>query len=80
VDVDLAKSEGKKLVSNSKFRLMQSSATLFGACCAQDHGDLVSFRRIQLRELISLVDVSIFRFPSPTEITPTEVRHVCCLM
>jgi Domain of Unknown Function (DUF1080) len=52
VDVDLASPEGKKLVSNSKFRLMPKFATLSrGHVALQDHGDLVSFRRIKLREL-----------------------------
>jgi hypothetical protein len=51
VDVDLASPEGQQLVSKSKFRLMPKFATLSrGHIALQDHGDLVSFRRIKIRE------------------------------
>ncbi len=51
VDIDLASPEGRQLVSKSKFRLMPKFATLSrGHIALQDHGDLVSFRRIKIRE------------------------------
>jgi hypothetical protein len=52
VDVDLASPEGKSLIANSKFRMMPKFATLpRGHIVLQDHGDLVSFRHIKIREL-----------------------------
>jgi hypothetical protein len=52
VDVDLASPEGKSLIANSKFRMMPKFATLpRGHIVLQDHGDVVSFRHIKIREL-----------------------------
>ena len=52
VDVDLASPEGKSRIANSKFRMMPKFATLpRGHIVLQDHGDLVSFRHIKIREL-----------------------------
>jgi hypothetical protein len=52
VDLDLASPEGEKLVADSKFKTMPRFATLLrGHIALQDHGGLVSFRRIKIREL-----------------------------
>lgn len=51
VDLDLASLEGKRRIADSKFGTMPKFATLLrGHIALQDHGDLVSFRRIQIRE------------------------------
>ncbi len=52
VDIDLASAQGRELVARSKFRLMPNFASqLRGHITLQDHGGLVSFRDIKIREL-----------------------------
>jgi hypothetical protein len=52
VDADLASPEGKALIANSKFaNSSQFASFLQGRIALQDHGDLVSFRRIKIRDL-----------------------------
>jgi len=52
VETDLASPEGKALIAGSKFNTMAKFATLTrGHIAFQDHGDLVSFRNIRIREL-----------------------------
>ena len=52
LETDLGKPEGKTLVAKSKFNTMPKFATLSrGHIALQDHGDVVSFRNILIREL-----------------------------
>lgn len=52
VDVDLASPAGKALIAASKFKGWEKFATLArGHIALQDHGDVVSYRAIKLREL-----------------------------
>lgn len=52
VDVDLASPEGKALISHSKFANAPGFASFKrGHIVLQDHGSVVSFRRIKIREL-----------------------------
>jgi hypothetical protein len=52
VDVDLASAEGKALIAKSKFADSSQFASFWqGRIALQDHGDLVSFRRIKIRDL-----------------------------
>ncbi len=52
VDVDLASPEGKALIAASKFKDWKKFASLArGHIALQDHGYVVSFREIKIREL-----------------------------
>ncbi|MEO7413160.1 MAG: DUF1080 domain-containing protein [Opitutaceae bacterium] len=52
LETDLGKPEGKALVAGSKFKAMPKFATLSrGHIALQDHGDIVSFRNILIRDL-----------------------------
>jgi len=52
VDVDLANAEGKALIAASKFNDWSNFATLArGYVALQEHGHIVSFRSIKIREL-----------------------------
>jgi Domain of Unknown Function (DUF1080) len=52
LETDLAGPEGKALIAGSKFKTMPKFATLArGHISLQDHGDIVSFRHIRIREL-----------------------------
>lgn len=52
VDVDLASPEGRALIAESKFDGWPKFASLRrGHIALQDHGDVVSFRAIKIREL-----------------------------
>ena len=52
IAVDLASPEGKAMIAGSKFKAWPKFATLSrGHIALQDHGDVVSFRSIKLREL-----------------------------
>lgn len=52
VDVDLASPQGKALIANSKFAgSSQFASFLQGRIALQDHGDVVSFRAIKIRDL-----------------------------
>ncbi|ACB76843.1 protein of unknown function DUF1080 [Opitutus terrae PB90-1] len=52
VDVDLASPAGKALIAASKFKHWEKFASLArGHLALQDHGDVVSYRAIKLREL-----------------------------
>lgn len=52
VDVDLASPEGKALIARSKFAGSAHFASFGrGHIVLQDHGDVVSFRRIRIRDL-----------------------------
>jgi hypothetical protein len=51
-ELDLASPDGKKIIADSKFGAMPKFATLLrGHIALQDHGDPVSFRKIQIREI-----------------------------
>jgi len=52
VDTDLGTEAGKALIAGSKFKTMPKFATLLrGHIALQDHGYVVSFREIKVREL-----------------------------
>jgi Domain of Unknown Function (DUF1080) len=52
LEADLGTPEGKALVAGSKFKAMPKFATLArGHIALQDHGDVISFRNILIREL-----------------------------
>lgn len=52
LETDLGSPEGKALVAGSKFKSMPKFATLArGHIALQDHGDIVSFRNVLIREL-----------------------------
>lgn len=52
IEIDLASSEGKAAIAKSKFKDWEKFATLArGHIVLQDHGDVVSFRAIKIREL-----------------------------
>ncbi|MES2696747.1 MAG: DUF1080 domain-containing protein [Verrucomicrobiota bacterium] len=52
VTVDLASAEGKALIAGSKFKTVPTFASLAkGHIAFQDHGDVVSYRSIKIREL-----------------------------
>jgi hypothetical protein len=52
VDVDLGSPEGKALIAASKFKDWPEFATLSkGHIALQDHGNVVSFRSIKIREV-----------------------------
>jgi Domain of Unknown Function (DUF1080) len=52
VDVDLASPDGRALISHSKFgSAAQFASFKRGHIVLQDHGDVVSFRRIKIRDL-----------------------------
>jgi len=52
VDVDLGTPDGRALIAASKFKAMPKFATLArGHIALQDHGDVVSYRAIRIREL-----------------------------
>jgi len=52
VDADLGTPEGRALIAGSKFKTMPKFATLArGHIALQDHGDVVSYRAIRIREL-----------------------------
>jgi hypothetical protein len=52
IAADLASPEGKAMVSGSKFKSWPKFATLSrGHIALQDHGDVVSYRSLKLREL-----------------------------
>lgn len=52
VDVDLTSPEGRALIAGSKFKGWEKFATLLrGHIALQDHGDVVSYRSIKIREL-----------------------------
>lgn len=52
IAVDLASTEGRALIANSKFKNVPKFATLSkGYIALQDHGNVVSYRAIKIREL-----------------------------
>jgi Domain of Unknown Function (DUF1080) len=52
LETDLGTPEGKAVVAGSKFKAMPKFATLSrGHIALQDHGDVISFRNILIREL-----------------------------
>ena len=52
VDVDLGNAAGRALIAGSKFKTMPKFATLLrGHIALQDHGDVVSYRSVKIREL-----------------------------
>lgn len=52
VEADLGTPEGKAMIAGSKFKQWPKFATLLrGRLALQDHGDVVSYRSVKLREL-----------------------------